>query len=83
MNVTNDLQSGEMDFFQFVGEYGKTYGTIEEFKFRAAIYKQKQDFVRKHNADPNETHKVKLNEFADMTNEELKKRSGYVKNSEL
>ena len=72
-----------MDFFQFVSEFGKTYGTVEEFKFRAAIYKEKQDFIRKHNADPKETHKVKLNEFADLTTEELKARNGYKKMNEL
>ena len=76
MQVFDDLHQDEKEFFQYVSEFGKNYGTVEEFKFRAAVYKKNLEFIRKHNSDPNETHTVELNEFADMTKEEITKKNG-------
>ena len=65
--VTIPLKSNDLDFIKYTADFGKSYGTAEEFKFRAAQFKKTADYVRKHNSDPNETHELELNEFADMT----------------
>ena len=39
-------------------------------------------FIEKHNADPNESHTVGINKFADWTKDELKKKNGLIPNTE-
>jgi cathepsin F len=61
---------------KYIAEYGKSYGTKEEFEFRAAIFKQKLAEIQAHN-EQNGSSTVGLNHFADFTDQEWKKMLGY------
>merc|ERR1711988_887933 len=60
-----------------VVEYGKSYGTKEEYEFRSAIFKQNLEEINAMNADPTVTHRVTINEFSTWTPAERKSLTGY------
>ena len=61
----------------FISEYSKSYGTQEEFDFRAAIFKENLEVIAEHNSRNDETHTLGINQFSDWTHEEYKKLLGY------
>jgi len=58
-------------FTNWVQKYQKAYAE-EEFSQRYSVFKTNVDFVQKWNMDPSHTHRVGLNKFADLTNEEYR-----------
>jgi len=61
-----------------LNDWGKSFGTVEEFEFRKAIFKEKYNFMLEWNNDPNQTHKLTTdNEFATWTDEEYKRLLGF------
>jgi hypothetical protein len=70
------IDNTEVKFMEFVTQYGRSYGTREEYDFRAAIFKEKLAWVQKQNADKNQTASFAINEFADRTQSEMKKYMG-------
>lgn len=71
------MQSEDYEFMKFVTEHGKSYGTVAEFQFRSAQFKQRHAEIQAFNADANNTHVVGHNEFSDYTYAEMKARNGY------
>ena len=65
------LEQADYEFMRFVAAEGKSYGTREEFEFRSAIFKKNYAYIQKWNAQEN-THKLGVNFFADMTDDERK-----------
>ena len=64
-------------FNHFIGKYGKRYGTVEEYNYRLKIFKENYHIVMDHNTMNDDSgFTMELNMFADMTNEEYKKRLG-------
>jgi C1A family cysteine protease len=51
---------------------GKLYGSPEELQFRLSVFHKSYNLVVKHNADPEATWTMELNQFADMTSAEIK-----------
>ena len=49
----------------------KVYSSPEELKFRLGIFQKNYELVRAHNADPTQTYQMGLNQFSDMTDEEI------------
>jgi hypothetical protein len=64
-------------FMEFVTKHGKSYGTREEYDFRAAIFRETFKFVEEHNASETETHKAEVNEMSDWTSDEWARILGY------
>jgi cathepsin L len=64
-------------FMEFVTHHGKSYGTREEYDFRAAIFRETFKFVEEHNASETETHKAEVNEMSDWTSDEWDRILGY------
>jgi C1A family cysteine protease len=78
LGVASAHDEVENAYLQYVAEYGKSYGTEEEYKFRLAIYRQKIDFIREHNAAAKEGEAVVgVNHMMDWTDGEYKKLLGY------
>ena len=71
------LDATDYAYFAYVSEYGKSYGTVAEFMFRSNEFRKSKEFVDTHNSDPTQTHEVELNQFADVTYDEMKKMLGY------
>jgi C1A family cysteine protease len=53
-------------------QFGKTYATPQEDQLRMNIFASNQLRVQVHNADPEYTYKLALNQFADLTGEEFR-----------
>ena len=62
-----ELHEPEMTFAQFKAAFGKAYATVEEDAMRAAIFAAHLVQIAKHNADPTQTYKLGVNQFADLT----------------
>lgn len=75
------MTQDDFDFLSFVSKYGKSYGTVEEFNFRAEVFKQTAQKIRAINAEQN-THTAGHNKFSDWTHDEYKKLLG-LKNMPL
>ena len=81
-NKHSIITAEEQQFFQFIANHGKTYGTRAEYMFRLNQFSQKLNEIEAFNAEPNQTSTVGVNFLTDMTKDELKQRLGY-KNLDL
>lgn len=68
------LNSSFMEFATYVSEFGKHYGTTEEFQFRMETFAANMQKIRAHKSD---TSTVGANKFTDRTDNEYKKLLGY------
>jgi C1A family cysteine protease len=73
--ATQLLTAEDHEFIRFVAKYNKSYGTKEEFEFRAQQFKTKLAEINRINAQ-NGTSTVGINQFADLTPAEWKKMTG-------
>jgi len=71
------LTSQDQEFMKYVSEYGKSYGTKEEYEFRSEQFKNNLGAIMMHNSMNGNTYQLGLNEFADMTPQEFSRRLGY------
>lgn len=76
--AANAVSDVEKSFLSFLAEHGKSYGTIEEYKFRFNEFQKKEEFIQKHNA-LEDNHKVAHNFMSDWTEEEYAQLRGYKK----
>jgi C1A family cysteine protease len=67
----------DQEFVKYVSEFGKSYGTKEEFEFRSAHFKDNLGAIMMHNSMNGLSYQLGINEFADYTPEEFKKLLGY------
>ncbi|XP_050218737.1 senescence-specific cysteine protease SAG39-like [Mercurialis annua] len=57
---------------QWLAEYGKSYKNGEEKLKRFKIFKNNVEFIEKFNTGGEESYKLGINQFADLTNEEFR-----------
>ena len=70
------LEGLEMEFLHYVAQFNKRYGTIEELKFRQALFRAAADEIAELNrGDHGAT--FGHNEFSDYTEDEMKDLLGY------
>jgi C1A family cysteine protease len=67
----------ELAYMKYVTEWGKSYGTKAEFKFRLDQFKQTMRKMAEHQTNDAHTSTVGLNQFSDWTHEEYKRLLGY------
>jgi len=70
------LDAADYKFFEYISNYGRSYGTKAEFQFRSKIFKAKLAEIEAFNAAGN-TSKVGVNHFTDRTASEMKKMNGF------
>lgn len=63
--------SSVAQFATFKVRYGKTYNSMDEAAYRFTVFAEKLAQIEKHNADPTQSYTLGINEFSDMTIEEL------------
>jgi len=61
-------------FMNFIARFGRSYSTKEERETRFAAFKRTFELVEAHNAHPSATSRLGINQFADLTAEELSDR---------
>ncbi|KAJ0017635.1 hypothetical protein Pint_10426 [Pistacia integerrima] len=63
---------------QWMARHGRTYEDQAEKEKRFKIFKQNLEFIEKFNNAGNQTYKLSINQFADLTDDEfLASRTGY------
>jgi cathepsin L len=67
----------EQEFMKFIAEYGKTYGTKEEYKFRLREFSEKFRLAEEHNSQNGQTSTMGINKFSDFTSDEMKRMNGF------
>jgi KDEL-tailed cysteine endopeptidase len=72
-----NLTADDMEFVKFTALYSKSYGTKEEFEFRANLFKNRLAQIRSENAKQENSFIVGINKFADWTPAEYKRLLGY------
>jgi len=50
-----DISDVETKFMGYMTQYGKSYGTVEEYKFRLEQFTRNHNIVIQHNADETNT----------------------------
>lgn len=58
-------------FKEFKKKYNKAYGGQSEDRYRYRVFCKSANLVESHNKDPTNTYTLKLNKFADLTQEEF------------
>jgi C1A family cysteine protease len=59
-------------FKNFRTTYNKNYLSANELEYRLEVFRQNFEMIEKHNADSTSTYTLGVNQFTDMTYEELK-----------
>lgn len=67
------LDSGDVEFLNFIATYGKHYASPEEFNYRRQIFKDNLNLVRGFDS-PHQ--KVRINSFSDLSQKEWKSMIG-------
>lgn len=67
----NFTVESDRTFVNWVAKHGKQYLTKEEYLLRKALFELRLAMIEENNAQTNQTWFMKLNAFADMTQEEL------------
>ena len=63
------MTATEYKFIQYVAKYGKTYATVEEYKYRMALFAEREVAIQKFNTNSTSVHGH--NKFSDRTNYEM------------
>lgn len=67
----------------WTAKYGRVYLDSEEKERRFTIFKNNAEYVEKFNRDENNTYKLGLNEFADLSHEDfVQQYTGYINPTE-
>jgi hypothetical protein len=67
-----------LKFNQYLENFGKSYGTQEEYDLRKQIFSEIDTKIEIWNSDSTKTHKLIHNKFSDMTESEKKKVNGFL-----
>jgi C1A family cysteine protease len=79
-NIASEVEN---QYLAHIAEHGKSYGTVEEYEARLAIFAKNVQYIEVHNAvtesEGVHAHKVGINHMADWTEMEYSKIRGYKK----
>lgn len=75
--TSSDLSTTEAQFQNFLGRYGKNYGTTEEYNYRLNVFKSNLQKIPQMQAN-NPRATFGITKFADQTQEEMDVRLGLI-----
>ena len=70
-------------FMEYITIHGKSYGTVEEFEFRKALFAIAEDSISQINSNSEHTFLVGHNKFSDWTHLEYTKMLGYIPETQI
>ena len=76
-DICKENVDASTEFLEHVAEFGLSYGTQEEYLFRAEIFATRDAEYKAINADKNNTFTVGHNFMSTWTKDEYKKLLGY------
>lgn len=65
-------------FMEYITTHGKSYGTVEEFEYRKALFSITDDAINAINSQSGNTWVAGHNKFSDWSHEEYTKMLGYI-----
>ena len=65
-------------FMEFITRHSKSYGTVEEFEYRKALFAITEDAIQAINSNEAHTWVAGHNKFSDWSHEEFSQMHGYV-----
>lgn len=74
---SNIMTSEDLEFLKYVSKFSKSYGTKEEFEFRAEQFKNSLVKIAEENSKNDNTFSLGLNKFADWTPSEYRRILSY------
>merc|ERR1712072_500779 len=77
LNSGDVISETEYKFMGYVTSYNKSYATVAEYKFRLAQFEKRVAEHERHNAEPGQTSFQGVNQFTDMTDDEIKRMTGF------
>jgi C1A family cysteine protease len=75
--LSERITEEEMAYMRYVSEFGKSYGTKAEFKFRLEQFQNTLKKIAEHESNTAHGSTVSHNEFSDWTEAEYKRLHGY------
>ena len=81
-SLYTQMSQDEREFVKYITLHGKSYGTKEEYEFRANLFKKTMEFIKRENQNKENKFTVGINKFADWTPSEVKRLLGYRKSSD-
>lgn len=69
----------DYEFYRFVSKHGRSYATQAELAYRQQVFQENLAYIQAKNAENGLSYSLGVNKFADMTNEEFRKRLGRKK----
>lgn len=67
----------DTEYTNFIAQYRRNYKSSSEYEFRRSIFKKNYEYIQKFNSE-GRTWWLGVNNFADMTKEEVKKYMGFA-----
>jgi C1A family cysteine protease len=64
-------------FMEYVSTHNKSYGTVEEYRFRLAQFAEADALIESHNSQNGSSYVLGHNKMSDWTHAEYKKLLGY------
>ena len=71
------MAADDFEFLKYVSKYGKSYGTKEEFEYRANNFKNVLELLAVENSKNDNSFTVGVNKFADWSREEYQRLLSY------
>jgi len=71
------MAADDFEFLKYVAKYGKSYGTKEEFEYRANNFRNVLQQLSEENSKNDNSFTVGINKFADWSHEEYKRLLSY------
>jgi cathepsin L len=72
----NFLETSDAAFNRYIAKHGKSYANKNEYMLRKTFFEKAQEEVNAHNSQNGVTWIKALNQFSDMTPEEIKRHLG-------
>ena len=69
---TQVLNADSMQFIDYIAQYNKYYGSVDEFNFRQEQWTRAHAFIQEINNSNNTSHVASHNKFSDWTEDEFK-----------
>lgn len=67
----------EFKFMNYIAEHGKSYGTVEEYKYRLERFSEVEAEIKNVNNSNGATYKLAHNKFSDWNRAEFNRLLGY------
>lgn len=81
-SITNSQDEVETEFISFIGKWKKSYASSEEYVLRKENFAKTLAHVKEQNSKPDKMWTAGINQFSDLTTEEMSQYMGHIPSEE-